>query len=80
MWSGVEPMEGIVNKTYIDILKELVTKYGKEGIYTILDMHQDVLWKAGPLEDHGYWGIPKWIKTKLNPPKNLFPWPFTNIP
>ena len=76
MWSGVEPEEGLINQTYINILKEVVENYGNEGIYTILDMHQDVLWQAGPLEDQGYWGIPKWIKAKLDPPENPFPWPF----
>ena len=53
MWSGVEPEEGLINQTYINILKEVVENYGNEGIYTILDMHQDVLWQAGPLEDQG---------------------------
>ena len=62
MWSGVEPEEGLINQTYINILKEVVENYGNEGIYTILDMHQDVLWQAGPLEDQGKVIYPKYSK------------------
>ena len=46
MWTGVEPEEGYINQTYVNILKEIVKSYGEEGIYTILDMHQDVLWQG----------------------------------
>ena len=46
MWTGVEPEEGYINQTYVNILKEIVKSYGDEGIYTILDMHQDVLWQG----------------------------------
>ena len=80
MWTGFEPEEGQFNETYINILKTIVNNYGKKGIFTILDMHQDVLWQAGPNEDQGYWGVPKWIKNKLKMPKNLFPWPFSGTP
>ena len=80
MWSGFEPEEGKINQTYVEILKEIVNKYGEQGIYTLLDMHQDVLWQAGENENQGYWGVPKWIKDKLEKPKNLFPYPFTGTP
>ena len=46
MWAGVEPEEGYINQPYVNILKEIVNSYGEEGIYTILDMHQDVLWQG----------------------------------
>ncbi len=80
MWAGVQPEEGQVNQTYVNILKSIVQDYGKLGIYTILDMHQDVLWQAGSNQDQGYWGVPKWIKDKLDQPSRLFPWPFTGTP
>ncbi len=52
-------------------------------MYTILDMHQDVLWQAGADEDQGYWGIPPWAKHKLDPPGpnviKLFCQKFTNF-
>jgi hypothetical protein len=53
MWSGVEPMEGMINTTYVDILKNITKEFEQLGIYVLLDMHQDVLWAAGPNEDSG---------------------------
>merc|ERR1712110_1256168 len=43
MWSGVEPEQGQINETYIDIIKEIVDGLQENGVYTYLDMHQDVL-------------------------------------
>ena len=79
MWAGIEPEEGKINRSYVDVLKSIVEQYAEYGIYVILDMHQDVLWQAGEYEDQGYWGVPKWIKDKLEKPKNTYPWPFLNI-
>ena len=36
---------------------------------------QDVLWQAGENEDEGYWGVPPWIKHKVDNPGHYFPWP-----
>ena len=46
MWAGVEPEPGQFNKTYVNILKEIVEKYKSDQIYFIMDMHQDVLWET----------------------------------
>ena len=46
MWAGIEPEPGQFNKTYVNILKEIVEKYKSDQIYFILDMHQDVLWET----------------------------------
>ena len=35
------------------ILRDIVTGLAQKGIYTILDMHQDVLWKAGEDDNWG---------------------------
>ena len=79
MWSGFEPLEGQFNQTYINILKDLVRDFERIGVHVLLDMHQDVLWAGGINENEGYWGIPKWVKDKLEKPSpdRLFPWPFT---
>lgn len=77
MWTGVEPIEGQINQTYIDVLKEIVVSLEFVGIYTILDMHQDVLWKTQKTGD-GYYGIPPWIQEKLNHTSD-FPWPFETL-
>ena len=40
MWSGLEPEEGVVNETYVNLLQQIVTGLGERGVYTYLDMHQ----------------------------------------
>lgn len=42
MWNAVEPERGVYNATYIHVLKDLVDNMGKNGIYTLLDFHQDL--------------------------------------
>ncbi len=50
------------------------------GIYTLLDMHQDVLWKSGVDDDEsGYWGVPPWIKHRFSKCDKEFPWPLEEI-
>ena len=75
MWAGFEPEEGLVNETYVDILKTQVDKFAQAGIYTLFDMHQDCLWEYSTDEyGKGYWGVPPWIKGKL-PVGDNFPYP-----
>jgi len=71
MWTGIEPEEeGTFNETYVGILKDIVAGLGRHGIYSYLDMHQDVL--TGTAE---YWGIPPWLADKMTPPSHPYPWP-----
>merc|ERR1712227_1025544 len=70
MWSGVEPSEGQINETYIGILKEIVAGLESNGMYTYLDMHQDVL-----ISKAEYDGIPQWLSEKFDPPQHPYPWP-----
>ncbi|KAL4499285.1 hypothetical protein ABPG72_006871 [Tetrahymena utriculariae] len=42
MWPGVEPTKNYYNETYLTQLKWIVDTAGKYGIYTLLDMHQDL--------------------------------------
>ena len=50
-------------------------------MYTLLDAHQDGLF---PITfnntQHSYWGVPKWIKEKLEGKAHQFPWPMKNYP
>merc|ERR1712223_1241165 len=83
MWAGIEPEPGQFNETYVNILKEIVEKYKSDQMYFILDMHQDVLWETPgncPYCPWQYWGVPFWIKEKLDLPLpgHEFPWPFHN--
>lgn len=66
MWPGIEPKRGEYNMTYIDELEKIVNKAGEYGIYTLLDMHQDVLSEAFCGE-----GIPSWA-VKSDGFKKLF--------
>jgi len=71
MWTGFEPEEGKVNETYVDIIEELMHGLGSHGVYSYLDMHQDVL-------DASYAGIPPWMSAKFDPPEHPYPWPMKN--
>eukprot|EP00092_Neocalanus_flemingeri_P008290 GFUD01008936.1.p1 GENE.GFUD01008936.1~~GFUD01008936.1.p1 ORF type:complete len:562 (-),score=130.38 GFUD01008936.1:42-1727(-) len=73
MWSGVEPEEGVVNETYIGVLKDIVAGLADNGIYSYLDMHQDVLTEVAE-----YAGVPTWLTAKFQPPEHPYPWPMYN--
>ena len=42
MWEGVEREEGKYDDAYLDKIETLINKLGKQGIYTLVDAHQDV--------------------------------------
>lgn len=71
MWPGVEPTRGKYNQTYIDAAVKMVTKAGAQyGIYTLLDMHQDVF--SGKFCGEG---VPDWaVETGSS---RGFPWPLS---
>jgi endoglycosylceramidase len=70
MWTGAEPEANIFNQTYIDTIKTIVGKLADRGIYTLLDMHEDVLSSKFCLYD----GVPLWVIDKSTPLLD-FPWP-----
>jgi endoglycosylceramidase len=43
MWEAVETSAGVYNQTYLDEVSALIDRLGKQGVYTLVDMHQDVL-------------------------------------
>ena len=71
MWAGVMPEEGVYNQTYISIIKTIVKNLSDRGIYTLLDMHQDVL----SSKFCNYDGVPLWVINKSKP-FFLFKFPF----
>merc|ERR1719322_409307 len=82
MWTGWQPDSGdSFNETYADILEEMVENMSALGIYTLLDMHQDVLWEHGNDDTGytGYWGVPPWIKEKLNVQTYEYPYPLVGV-
>jgi endoglycosylceramidase len=42
MWPGVEPSHGHIDRSYLERMKDIVQKLGAYGIYSIIDLHQDV--------------------------------------
>ncbi|ELU18520.1 hypothetical protein CAPTEDRAFT_95004 [Capitella teleta] len=76
MWSGLEPIEGHINASYIKVMQNIVSKLGERGMFVILDMHQDVLSSAFQTYD----GIPLWLLEKLPPSPHQFPWPLAPFP
>ena len=53
---GYVPERGQYNETYIQKIDEIVKLLADHGIYTLLDMHQDVLSPKFCVE-----GMPDWI-------------------
>lgn len=72
MWSGANPAPGVFNATYIDIIRGIVDRAAEHGIYTLLDMHEDVLSSKFCLYD----GAPLWVVNK-SVPAHPFPWPLS---
>lgn len=68
MWPGVEPTRGVYNQTYLTALKELVAKAATYDIYSLLDMHQDVMSEKFCGE-----GVPLWAAVPAN--DSQFPMP-----
>ena len=42
MWEAVERTAGQYDEAYLDKVEALINKLGQAGIYTLVDMHQDV--------------------------------------
>jgi endoglycosylceramidase len=42
MWEAVERSKGVYNDTYLEEINKLINKLGSNGIYTMVDAHQDV--------------------------------------
>ncbi len=56
MWHGVEPTEGQYNQTYLQVMRTLVDTLHAQGIYTIIDFHQDIIAERWCGE-----GVPAWL-------------------
>lgn len=42
-WAGVEPRKDWYDEEYLQKMVKLVNKLGENGIYTMLDFHQDLI-------------------------------------
>jgi endoglycosylceramidase len=72
MWSGVSLAEDEFDQDYLDTMKTVVNELYDHGIYSLLDMHQDVL--SSTLGE--YDGAPQWV-TNQTVRRHEYPWPLT---
>jgi endoglycosylceramidase len=74
MWSGLMPKKNFINSTYLNEMVDIVNNLADVGIYTIIDLHQDMFSsKFG-----SYDGVPLWILNEMPNSKFDFPWPLKN--
>ena len=60
LWEAVVPVPGQVNETYLGHVSQLIDTLSAEGIYTIVDMHQDAMGARFCGE-----GFPDWAVRKV---------------
>jgi len=72
MMPGYVPKRGVYNETYLSVIEHIVTTASKYGIYTLLDMHQDVLSRRFCVG-----GMPDWIINSKG--AKPFPFPLRNV-
>ena len=70
IWAGVEPQPGVYDAAYIDSIRQTVDMLAAHGIYTIIDMHQD-LYSASL----GGEGAPEWATKTGGLPNRSFGFP-----
>jgi len=72
-WAGIEPKTGFYDSTYLEKYFETVKLFVGNGIYVLVDLHQDAY-----AAKHGGFGLPNWsalAKGKMDPigfPMNEF--------
>lgn len=42
-WAGAEPIHGEYNQTFLDIMKKQTRMAEEQGIYVLVDVHQDIM-------------------------------------
>jgi len=75
MWAAARPQENTTDVAYLKDSKTIVDKLAASNIYSLLDMHQDVLTSRF---GHDYDGAPLWLVNKTQP-RRPFPWPHKKI-
>jgi endoglycosylceramidase len=74
IWSELEPEPGVFNTAYLDSIENTVQTLGNNGIYSILDFHQDAYSSA-----FGGEGAPAWA-TETNGATNVsLPFPYNEF-
>ena len=63
MWPGIEPIKGLYNMTYLNLMKSIVKKLEKNNIFVLVEFHQDALSEYFCGE-----GLPDWAVQNSNFP------------
>eukprot|EP01062_Namystynia_karyoxenos_P021287 TRINITY_DN1808_c0_g1_i3.p2 TRINITY_DN1808_c0_g1~~TRINITY_DN1808_c0_g1_i3.p2 ORF type:complete len:532 (+),score=201.14 TRINITY_DN1808_c0_g1_i3:97-1596(+) len=70
MWTAVSPTPDTHDQAYLQTMLQVVEELSKRGMYSFLDMHQDVLSSLFG----GYDGAPRWLVNRTKP-REPYPWP-----
>ena len=72
VWGAIEPEPGVIDTAYLESIQQTVNMLADHGIYSIVDMHQDMY---GPAVGGG--GAPEWA-TQTGGARNIdFGFPFS---
>lgn len=74
IWSDLEPEPGVFNSAYLTSIEQTVQTLGKNGIYSILDFHQDAY-----SSDFGGEGAPEWAVQTDGAANPSLPFPFNEF-
>lgn len=75
MWAGVEPTRGVYDAAYVDAMVALARRAADYGIYTLLDMHQDVMSEKFCGEGLPAWAVQPRDALPFPQPVSLSPYP-----
>ncbi|MGB8406573.1 MAG: cellulase family glycosylhydrolase, partial [Mycobacterium sp.] len=73
IWAGVEPEPGVFNTAYLNSIQQTVNTLAAHGIYSIIDMHQDLYGTAVGGE-----GAPAWATLTGGLPNKNYGFPLSN--
>jgi endoglycosylceramidase len=74
IWSELEPEPGVFNTAYLDSIEQTVQTLGNNGIYSILDFHQDVFGS-----EFGGEGAPDWATETDGVANVSLPFPYNSF-
>jgi len=70
MWAAIQPSADEISSAYLSAIRNVTESMALHGVYSFLDMHQDVL----STRFGSYDGAPRWVVNKTQP-RHPYPWP-----
>jgi len=74
MWAGVMPAKNRINETYLNEISDIIDRLASFGMYTLIDLHQDMM----SSKFRSYDGVPLWALDEIPKARSQFPWPIKN--